>query len=134
MSSHTFQRIAVERCPLDIQVTIVLNRAAVTVDLQETLRNQPNDCCLPLTGGMIRVIGLSPENPAIPSCTCSSAECNSVLAASSLVISKVLGCIESRAVSEVREGLCMRSYGEVGIHSGLKLSVGAAAWASPAFL
>lgn len=44
------------------------------------------------------------------------------------MILKVLGCIESRRVSEVKEGLCMRSYGEVGIHSG------AAAWASHAFL
>lgn len=50
------------------------------------------------------------------------------------MILKVLGCIESRRVSEVKEGLCMRSYGEVGIHSGLKLSDGAAAWASHAFL
>lgn len=106
----------------------------MTVDLQETLRNQPNDCCPPLMEGMIRVIGLSPESPAFPSCACSSAECNSVLAVGSLVILKVLGCIESRRVSEVKEGLCMRSYGEVGIHSGLKLSDGAAAWASHAFL
>lgn len=95
MPSHTSWRMAVVGCPLDIQVTIVLNRAAVTVDLQETLKNQPNDCSPPITEGVIRVIGLSPESPAIPSCTCSSAECNSVLAASSLVISKVLGCIES---------------------------------------
>lgn len=50
------------------------------------------------------------------------------------MILKVLGCIESRRVSEVKEGLCVRSYGEVGIHSGLKLSDGAAAWASHAFL